>query len=917
MLKRKNWGMPLFFTLSFVFMFAGMFSCNHNKPNTDEVKKVKVFFSSNQIGKAEITATVEGGESTSTRGEDSLEVEVDKVITFTAQVLDDEWEISHWLGVDSQTDDKKSATLKVKKLTNVDLVLSKKPDPTVRVTYHIENEFDDAGMHRGIFRIIDKSNTKDGPDGTTVNSGDEVPINHVLWINANPNKAKAGDENGRVERRIKAWLKVPGGLNIPPTTEDFVYTIQKSDVEKGIDVVVEFEEGKVVRPPLPDNKVYVDVAVFMWDDLDYPNYLEGGTLNGSINGGPTDQVGGEFKFKIGDVLEMIADLKPGKEIYKWTGEGIEVDPTDNKKAKLTVTGEADIKCIVKDVGTSLFTVQLIGEDGEPVNGKEAKIVARDNGVVCKSAAPRYEALANNDILLEMISANPAYQVESWEITPNTVTLEKDSDNPNKATIKTLPSNNDVVVKVKLKKVDTIDITIKGDENVENDSKVKFKVAKDIVWKLLKEKVEIAGIKIKEGFKLDKWVKGDDSTGADLEDTYKFESSQTIFAKTTIQMRKVTLKVQTNDWENPQEIGSDKVELKATIEGTGEVVVSGQEYPQKTKINIVATIKDPSFSIERWEPWYCKADKATAQTSTPKASLEIGNEDVNIIAKVKEVVEVTIDGDANVKAESKKKIKVNKGIKWQSLKWNQAFNTNKDNGELKFNDGFKFAKLLKGNASGEEIADDYAFDTSQTVYVVSRDANISKVKFFIKRIIREKNEEGKWVEKETKLYTGDDIKLTATKVLDGTEVLSGSDVTVGTKINLVVSRAATPAIKLGVAWWNHNYKCDFTEDSNAPNHTKASITIKEEDAEVYVTVHDVIDLKVDGDEHVSAETKAYTAEVQKGYQWGYMSWTFEEKLKFEEGYVLDKLHKATATGDELTYDYLLEEDIVIYVTSKQL
>ena len=119
----------------------------------------------------------------------------------------------------------------------------------------------------------------------------------------------------------------------------------------------------------------------------------------------------------------------------------------------------------------------------------------------------------------------------------------------------------------------ITITVAGDSNLTVETSNTFKVLKNDTWGKIKEKV-IKKITEKENFEIIKWrIK--DGLGTAIEDTYKFEKDETVFA---ISKRKIVKYKVEHYQENAQDEEYTRVE-KDTEEKTGE---AGKNTDAKAK-----------------------------------------------------------------------------------------------------------------------------------------------------------------------------------------------------------------------------------------------------------------------------------------------------------------------------------------------
>ena len=893
--SKKMWGL-LTFTFCLLLALGG--SCKHKNddpkpapgPNPQPGQKVKVSFRPNMPKMARIKASVDGMESVYNDTLGSIELEVGKTINFEVSDINEDYLPDGWINTTTVSDDKMSATLKVSKNVMVVCKLKKKPDPTVKVTYSIVNELDEQGIAQGLLGVIDVS-----AGNVTVLSGGEVPVGHSIHITANPNQF-----NGK--HRIKEWRFTSPSMSVPTTQEDVVIEVKKEHVADGINFTVEFEKGEVPKPPLPDGKVRVESGVYFWNNLEEVNYLECGTTWFAMN--DEDEAQGnnvvcdkntKFKYRF--------DPYAGKELYKWEVTGIQqsdliMNAADKNKVEFTAPKDVFLKAIVKNQGMSIFSVFIKDENDKYVTEDVAKVVAKYKNdqselVDCQVSKKYVEAPTGKDVILELMPKDPSYQIESITQLPSTTQVVKDTENLNRFTVKNV--QDDIVITIKMKKVETVEITVEGDANVDATSKVKFSIAKETSWKVLKENPNISGVKFTEGYELDKWTE-DSAGGVDLADAYKFQANKTIFAKSKIQMHKIEFKVIDNtDFQNPKDVGSDKISIKATKESDATEVQTGASVPYGTKINFVATIHDANWVIKQWN-WPAEEDASTQKTDHTKASVTVKGRDVSITINAEEVIELTIKGDEHVEEKSKDvKIKVAKGSAWRQLRWREEISG------VKFKEGYKLSKWLKGdNASAPELKDEDEFNAPTTIFAKSKDANLMRFTYKVK--------DKDWKDMEANLYTAKAVK-------EGTneEIANGSDVQKGTKITIEVT-FTNP--KLKVKYWDPN---DVVIDDTNPN--KATVTVKENDLNVNMTAYETVKLTVTGDEHLKEESKKVHT-VWKDTQWWFIRdgesgyEFFKKSLKFDEGFEADKYLEGSEAGKELEWNAIVDKDMTVYIKTKK-
>ena len=889
--SKKMWGL-LTFTFCLLLALGG--SCKHKNddpkpapgPNPQPGQKVKVSFRPNMPKMARIKASVDGMESVYNDTLGSIELEVGKTINFEVSDINEDYLPDGWINTTTVSDDKMSATLKVSKNVMVVCKLKKKPDPTVKVTYSIVNELDEQGIAQGLLGVIDVS-----AGNVTVLSGGEVPVGHSIHITANPNQF-----NGK--HRIKEWRFTSPSMSVSTTQEDVVIEVKKEHVADGINFTVEFEKGEVPKPPLPDGKVRVESGVYFWNNLEEVNYLECGTTWFAMN--DEDEAQGnnvvcdkntKFKYRF--------DPYAGKELYKWEVTGIQqsdltMNAADKNKVEFTAPKDVFLKAIVKNQGMSIFSVFIKDENDKYVTEDVAKVVAKYKNdqselVDCQVSKKYVEAPTGKDVILELMPKDPSYQIESITQLPSTTQVVKDAENLNRFTVKNV--QDDIVITIKMKKVEIVEITVEGDANVDATSKVKFSIAKETSWKVLKENPNISGVKFTEGYELDKWVE-DTAGGADLADAYKFQANKTIFAKSKIQMHKIEFKVVDN---KKQAVDASKVLIKATKETDSTPVNTGDLVPFGTKINFVVIIGDQSWVIKQWS-WNVQEDPSTQQTDHTKASITINVRDEVVTVTAEEIIKLTIKGDEHVEEESKVEFNIAKGSAWRQLRWREEISG------VKFKEGYKLSKWLKGdNVSAPELKDEDEFNAPTTIFATSKDANLMRFTYRVNN--------DKWQPMDSSKYEVKAVKEGTTE-----EIANGSDVQKGTKITIEVTFTEN---NLKVRYWDPSDKVEI--DPNNPN--KATVTVGDGDLNVGMTAYETVQLTVKGDEHLKDESKKIHT-VWKGTQWWFIRdgesgyEFFKKSLKFDEGFEADKYLEGSEAGKELEWNAMVDKDMTVYIKTKK-
>ena len=346
----------------------------------------------------------------------------------------------------------------------------------------------------------------------------------------------------------------------------------------------------------------------------------------------------------------------------------------------------------------------------------------------------------------------------------------------------------------------------------------------------------------------------------------------------------------------EDVPAEKISIKATKDGTTDEVASGTLLPYGTKVNFVATIHDSNWRITRWA-WPAIEDETTQQTDHTKASVILKESDVNINVTAEEIITLTIKGDEHVKEESKVQFAVAKGSMWRMLSWNEKIQG------VKFDDDYKLGKWYKGEnaTTGTELKDDDKFETSQTIFATSKDANLMRFTYRVNN--------DKWQPMDSSKY-----EVKAVKEGTNEEIANGSDVQKGTKITIEVTFTDE---NLKVRYWDPSDKVEI--DPNNPN--KATVTVGDGDLNVGMTAYETVKLTVTGDEHLKDESKKVHT-VWKGTQWwlikdgqsGYEA--FPQSLKFDEGFEADKYLKENETGDELQWDVMVDKDMTVYIKTKK-
>lgn len=860
-------------------------------PNPSPTGKITITFRASPKGMATLKASVEGMKPVSTDTEGKIEVEKGKTITFTAHDVDDQHLPETWLGVTSISEDKLTATLKVEKNATVVFKLQDKPKPKVRVTYNLINDVDSDGIWRGKIGIRDIT-----AGDKTVNSGDEVEVGHEIQVSAQVNQF-----NGK--NRIKEWVWTSPSLAIPSTQEDVNIEVVEAYVSAGINFTIEFEPGEKLDEPLPEGQFRVKAGVFLWDNLEDLNFFEGGSLYDSIKRpGASDfetetQGGINLALPQGSTVKYRLEPGAGKVLYKWDGIGVEgkqIDTNDNKIVTLNVDKNMYLKAIMKNEGMSIFSVFVKDEKDQLVKEDVAKFVAKrmegtNELVDCRISKKYVEAPTDKDVILTLMPTNPSYQIDDVTATPAETVVEKDTENLNRFTVKNVKDG--IVIMIKMKKVETVDITIDGDANVEADSKKKFTVPKSTSWKVVKENEHITGVKFTEDYELKGWNQNT-ASGTELADMYKFENSQTIFVSSKIKMGRLDYSVKTGA---EKAVDQANVSIRATKDN-GEEVQSGTSVPYGTKVNFVATIGNPSWEIKRWS-WNVKEDPTTQNTNHTKASIILRGRDVEVILTAEEVIKLTIQGDDKVKPGSKgKELSIDKGSKWQNIRWREEIRN------VEFEKGYKLDKWLKGSdVSSPELKDDDVFDAPATIFVKSKDENLMKFTYNVR-------------DKDYKEMKSSDYTIEVKNADTNDAITNGADLVKGTKVSIKVSFTNT---KLKVRYWQPT---SIVPDANDPN--KALVTIGEGDMAVEIQADEAITITIDGDAHLKQESKK-SFPAWKGVIWYLIRDSlnveyafFRDLIKFEDGYELDQYLKDNAQGTPLGDYDKLDKDTTIYITSKK-
>ncbi|MGP1415667.1 MAG: hypothetical protein ACTTJ6_07070 [Treponema sp.] len=889
--SKRRWG---FFSFAFLFTLV-LFSCKQSndrgggvktpdQPKRSDIIRVKFSIKDNSLGT--ITATTEGQEPKSTKNDNFIDVEVGKTVTFEVSNVHDDYEMKSdgWTVATVDSTNNNKATLKVEKTKSgsvrVIAQLSQKPAPKVKVTFEIKNEHDATGIHQGLLGVIDEE-----AGNATVNSGDSVSVGHTIVISANPNH-----HNGR--HRIKEWIfDTIDGLKPEAKKDTIRLLVEKKHLEKGIHFTVEFEPGEAEKDPPPPGKYWVNCSVYLWDNLNEVNFYEGGSL--STKRGNEDWSGGgnEMALAPGEVVEYRVDPHAGKAVYKWFQlDGAIVDTKNKNQAKLTVTGSHHLKVAMKDAGTSIFTVLVQNEHGKPVAEEEAGFVVnrKDDNVSCRTSHHYAEITEGKDAIVELMPKDPSYQLDTITITPASVTHEMDKDNKNKFTLKA--PTDDTIVTIKMKKVQTVDVTIDADGHVNADAKKTFKVSKGILWKVLKETPNIKGVGFAEGYKLKGWH-NESASGTAMNDADVFDADKKIFVESEVIEVKVEYEVK--DWRG-NSVSEDKVVIKATRDDDSKTVASGSSVPYNKKVNFVAEIKDHKWKINRWE-WPAEEDKTV--TNHTKASIA-PKQDVKVVLIAEEAVEVTIAGDANVLKESKVKFKVKKGDTWQSVKNDQNIKN------VKFAEGHKLDKWFNGDsASFNELKDDDKFDADKTIFVTSRANSLMKITWKVENWDNPPIDSSKYEIKATKDSTTE-------------EVANGSNHVKDTKINLAVVFKETG---WAVTNWHIDGAKESTKDEKDIELKKASVVIGDNDVTVTISIQASIKLTIKGD-HILHDFEGKTVCVRKGEVfWNVRDYGAISQVKCEEGWTViqAKFHKDSESGAEIGENDPLNENITVFIKCKKI
>ena len=234
----------------------------------------------------------------------------------------------------------------------------------------------------------------------------------------------------------------------------------------------------------------------------------------------------------------------------------------------------------------------------------------------------------------------------------------------------------------------VTITILGDSNVKSIETEIFTVDKGSKWSDIKGDVKVTYKDDYEaaGFKLGF------PNGMNLTDNYVFNINITVVAvskaKGTQQIEKVTITV----------AGDANVTVNAPASFE---VAKGSKWGD-IKGNVNVTYK------EGYESAGFKLENASGQDLTDDYAF---NESKTVFAvSKKQMVTITVAGDANVTVNAPASFEVAKGSKWGDIKGNV---------NVTYNEGYGAAGFKLENASGQDLTDDYAFNESKTVFAVSK------------------------------------------------------------------------------------------------------------------------------------------------------------------------------------------------------
>ena len=231
------------------------------------------------------------------------------------------------------------------------------------------------------------------------------------------------------------------------------------------------------------------------------------------------------------------------------------------------------------------------------------------------------------------------------------------------------------------KSEKVTITVAGDANVTVNAPASFEVAKGSKWGDIKGNVNVT---YKEGYEA-AGFKLENASGQDLTDGYVFNESKTVFAVSKKQMVTITVAGDANV----------KVNAPASFE-----VAKGSKWGD-IKGNVNVTYK------EGYEAAGFKLENASGQDLTDDYAF---NESKTVFAVSKQIVTITVKGDANVTVNAPASFEVAKGSKWGDIKGNV---------NVTYKEGYEAAGFKLENASGQDLTDDYAFNESKTVFAVSK------------------------------------------------------------------------------------------------------------------------------------------------------------------------------------------------------
>ena len=501
----------------------------------------------------------------------------------------------------------------------------------------------------------------------------------------------------------------------------------------------------------------------------------------------------------------------------------------------------------------------------------------------------------------------------------------------------------------------ITITVAGDGNVEFKSQTRsFKVDKNKTWADAKKQAD-ALIKYKTGFEYSEW-KLNGAPGTVIAPTYKFATDTTVYAVS----KQIVSPSNPAPNPNPDPLPQEPQKITITVAGdehatpkaehTFEVVPGtkwdGIKLLANDKINYTGGYKNKTWKFNNASGAVIPDAHQFNENTTVYAESQL------ITAPPPAQVTITVAGDPQVTHKgTESTFKVDKGETWAHAK---ALATNK----IKYADGYENDTWKLTDGLGQDIPDNYQFNTDATVYAVSKkiaititvkgDTNVlykvaddktftayygdtwSMLKPQAEDKIKYKS--SNYENKDWKLndsagesltgtykFTADTAVFAESKPKDVKLTITGNHVDITPPAELYVPWGTTWGEKKAEIMGKVNPKSNFTviawrkrgktgAELRDGDIFKGNTVIYAETRQIDVT----ITIKSGGHVQLAADpkiTKPY------GVTWGTIKGEAKTKITWDQGYVFAAWKKDSADGNKLSDSDTFEKDTEVYATTQ--